>query len=150
MSRWRMLPTPRLWIIPRAAEASAYMYPFPGRVRPKSFIMDENPNTSAVVRTTPPSSASADDKAIPAWVLLQDRTKCFPWQMPPALVDFRVLMHPAQFVSEYATNSVGLFCHLYLYTNLGFPLRYLAMRLMLAQSAQVGADIHRHTSFAAN
>ena len=145
-----MLPTPRLWIIPRAAEASAYMYPFPGSVRPRSFIMDENPNTSAVVRTTPPSSASADDNAMPACVLLQDLTRCVPWRMPPALVDFRVFTHPAQFVSECATNSVGRFCHRYLYTNLGFPRRYLAMRLMLAQSAQVGDYIHRQTSFAAN
>ena len=53
-------------------------------------------------------------------------------------------------VEEDLDEVVGLFCHLYLYTNLGFPRRYLAMRLMLAQSAQVGDDIHRHTSLAAN
>ena len=74
--------------------------------------------------------------------------RCEPTMMHPPDVDFLVLTHPAQSVSEY-TSIVSACCRGYLNTSLGCALRYLANRLRAATARSVGLDMNLHISFAA-
>ena len=108
------------------------------------------PKASLAAVTNEYNSASADDNDIFDWVRLYVLITCFPIMKHAPLVLFLVSLQPAQSLSAYAVRLLVGSCQAYSATTLGFPTKYLPMRLTRFQSFTFGLDILLLHSLEAN
>ena len=102
------VPSPFLSIIPNAAEASENI--FPEHTLSHSLSPVITPNASAVALTSAYISASAELKAITDWFFDHALIKWDPILITPPDVLVRVILFPAQSLSEYTDIESGHSC----------------------------------------
>ena len=139
VSMCRVLPSPRLLMIPQAALASPQISPV--ACHPKSFRRLSIPKVSAAAFSVAYSSLSPELRATSDWVLLHPFRVCLPRVMQPPMVDFLVSLQPAQSASLYVRRILGTCCHSKHCCILGLPFRYLPRRFSCAQFPFVGVDM---------
>ena len=113
-----MFPNPLRRQMPIAAVASAST----SRVNenPRSCASDRVPSPLEAPRHMPDNSASPDESATTPCVVDHALMVHSPSMATPALVDFRVLRHPAQFASVYVSTVRDGPCNLKVHTSLGY------------------------------